>query len=239
MYSLLNRFAFPQEATSKLEEAQLERAKAQEKARLWTTPIGLARPIQPEAKPWTTHRGEGAFVEADFHKLPMKENAKLSSSLEPEEPKNQESRDIASTKNITKDSTSGVDSEGNFQEKQKNYNEDKVKNVSEKVDDVSDIDVAGKQCERELGMENATSEDNLETTDSIQEKEHRATDITRREGEADDILERDHVMTDMDDKMIEGSLEKENIPKEHACEKSDTEIDEQEENDERNNKEAT
>ncbi len=29
-------------------------------------PIGLARPIQPEARPLVTHRGAGAFTQASF-----------------------------------------------------------------------------------------------------------------------------------------------------------------------------
>ncbi|XP_064612432.1 switch-associated protein 70-like [Liolophura sinensis] len=214
------------EATSKLEEAQLERVKAQEKARLWSTPIGLARPIQPEPKPWITHRGEGAFIEADFHKFLMKGNAKLSSSPESEEPKKQEGDDFASTEIITPDSKYDMDLDGNQYEKQNSSNHEGKENISQKVDDVSDIEVTDKQCERE--------------------QEHRTTDVTCAEDRrtTDEIHGEDHVMTYTHDTMVDDTREMENIPKDDPYEKCDVKIDEREEKDEVKiddayNKEAT
>ena len=54
---------FIQEAYAKLKEAEMAKhelqTKMKEKER--EKVIGLARPIQPKARPLTTHRGPGAF----------------------------------------------------------------------------------------------------------------------------------------------------------------------------------
>lgn len=58
-----------QEAHIKLQDAEKERIKLQDKVKLWKTPnIGLARPIQPKVDPLITHRGKGAFCDGDFVK---------------------------------------------------------------------------------------------------------------------------------------------------------------------------
>ena len=43
--------------------------------KLWKNPtIGLARPVLYKHTPLTTHRGEGAFCEIDFHKKDLRKN---------------------------------------------------------------------------------------------------------------------------------------------------------------------
>lgn len=65
-----------QEAAEKLQKAEKDRHIMEEKVKLWKTPVGLARPIQPHAEPLVTHRGLGAFCDKDFFKKPSstKEN---------------------------------------------------------------------------------------------------------------------------------------------------------------------
>lgn len=55
-----------QEAVEKLQRAEKDRHVMEEKVKLWKTPVGLARPIQPHPEPLVTHRGLGAFCEKDF-----------------------------------------------------------------------------------------------------------------------------------------------------------------------------
>lgn len=57
-----------QEAAEKLQKAEKDRHIMEEKVKLWKTPVGLARPIQPHPEPLVTHRGLGAFCEKDFVK---------------------------------------------------------------------------------------------------------------------------------------------------------------------------
>nr|XP_022340653.1 switch-associated protein 70-like isoform X2 [Crassostrea virginica] len=64
-----------QEASSKLEKAEKDRIIAEAKMKLWKNPtIGLARPVLYKHTPLTTHRGEGAFCEIDFHKKDLRKN---------------------------------------------------------------------------------------------------------------------------------------------------------------------
>lgn len=70
-----------QSASDKLQDAEKERQKMEEKmekekqqaeykAKLWKTPtVGLAKPIPVKVEANTTHRGKGAFCDADFAKL--------------------------------------------------------------------------------------------------------------------------------------------------------------------------
>lgn len=55
-----------QEAANKLLKAEKDRQIIEEKVKLWKTPVGLARPIQPKVNPLITHRGQGAFCDKDF-----------------------------------------------------------------------------------------------------------------------------------------------------------------------------
>ncbi|XP_053375261.1 switch-associated protein 70-like [Mercenaria mercenaria] len=57
-----------QEAAEKLQKAEKDRYIMEEKVKLWKTPVGLARPIQPHPEPLVTHRGLGAFCDRDFVK---------------------------------------------------------------------------------------------------------------------------------------------------------------------------
>lgn len=58
---------FSQKATERLQEAENERLKMEEKVKLWKKPnVGLARPIQPTNRPLISHRGLGAFCATDF-----------------------------------------------------------------------------------------------------------------------------------------------------------------------------
>ncbi|KAK3084808.1 hypothetical protein FSP39_019379 [Pinctada imbricata] len=59
-----------EEASSKLLLAEKERSIMEAKVKLWKTPIGLARPVEPKVDPRVTHRGRGAFCEDDFKKSP-------------------------------------------------------------------------------------------------------------------------------------------------------------------------
>lgn len=58
------------EAAEKLQRAEKDRHIMEEKVKLWKTPVGLARPIQPHVDPLVTHRGRGAFCKQDFVKKP-------------------------------------------------------------------------------------------------------------------------------------------------------------------------
>lgn len=54
----------------KLQKAEKDRHIMEEKVKLWKTPVGLARPIQPHIDPLVTHRGLGAFCDKDFMRKP-------------------------------------------------------------------------------------------------------------------------------------------------------------------------
>ncbi|KAK3600223.1 hypothetical protein CHS0354_003019 [Potamilus streckersoni] len=65
-----------QDATEKIKSAENERSKMEQKVKLWKTPVGLARQIQPTINPFVTHRGKGAFTETEFE-IKMKERLKM------------------------------------------------------------------------------------------------------------------------------------------------------------------
>lgn len=53
-----------------MQRAEKDRQIIEEKVKLWKTPVGLARPVQPNVNPLVTHRGQGAFCDRDFLKKP-------------------------------------------------------------------------------------------------------------------------------------------------------------------------
>lgn len=62
-----------QEAAEKLKSAEVERQKMEERMKLkeMTSSYKLAKPLAaPEPNPFVTHRGRGAFTEADFNRSP-------------------------------------------------------------------------------------------------------------------------------------------------------------------------
>ncbi|KAL3857719.1 hypothetical protein ACJMK2_012361 [Sinanodonta woodiana] len=65
-----------QDATEKIKSAENERSKMEQKVKLWKTPVGLARQIQPTISPFVTHRGRGAFTETEFE-IKMRERLNM------------------------------------------------------------------------------------------------------------------------------------------------------------------
>lgn len=115
-----------------MQRAEKDRQIIEEKVKLWKTPVGLARPVQPKINPLVTHRGRGAFCNRDF--------LKKSSDTEP--PSTEESPTESPTKKDMSDDTFDENSERERSEsdrsKNNNENETRFENATDDRDNKYD-----------------------------------------------------------------------------------------------------
>ena len=120
-----------QEASSKLEKAEKDRIIAEAKMKLWKNPtIGLARPVLYKHTPLTTHRGEGAFCEIDFHKKDLRKNQLTGNKEEMPTAENggnkkSEDNDVVDDKSEEEMPTVSAENGGNKKSEDNNVDDDK------------------------------------------------------------------------------------------------------------------
>ena len=120
-----------QEASSKLEKAEKDRIIAEAKMKLWKNPtIGLARPVLYKHTPLTTHRGEGAFCEIDFHKKDLRKNQLTGNKEEMPTAENggnkkSEDNDVDNDKSEEEMPTVSAENDGNQKSEDNKFEDDK------------------------------------------------------------------------------------------------------------------
>ena len=180
-----------QEASSKLEKAEKDRIIAEAKMKLWKNPtIGLARPVLYKHTPLTTHRGEGAFCEIDFHKKDLRKN-QLTGNKE-EMPtaanggnKKSEDNDVDDDKSEEKLPAVSTENGGNKKSEDNDVDDDKseegTKTETEDVDNQIQDDRVGGDTTEDQGKSGEEEESENPAITLENHTKHSADDTLERE----------------------------------------------------------
>ena len=112
--------------------------------KLWKNPtIGLARPVLYKHTPLTTHRGEGAFCEIDFHKKDLRKNQLTGNKEEmptAENGGNKKSEDNDVDDDKSEEKLPVVSAENGGNKKSEDYDVDDDKSEEGTKTETSDVD---------------------------------------------------------------------------------------------------